>query len=623
MVIFKNDKYLIFTFLFNICILFSNVSFSQQQNNTTLNSDIQLASRYFNSKEFDKAAILYKKIYSDTKFKSYRDMYLRCLFENKDIKIAENFINSEIKKLPNDFYLKIDLGITYTYQNKTKEANEIFEKVIDLAKRNNVDANGAANSFISYRQYELAEKTYKEAEKILKISFDYELGNLYYIIRDYEKMMETYCKLALNADNTMISTIQSRLQFIQTNAIDDDFDQIIEQALLKNLQKNPDNLNLSKLLIWQYIQTGRYKLALNQYIAIDKRTKSNEGDILSFAITLKNNQEFNIAEEAVTYILNKGQSSEFYKSAFIENLDIKFSKVTDLENPTQTVLAELETLTTEGINYILKKDSYKLISNLAIIKAFYLNKSEESLELLNNYLEQNIFTREQVLQTKLLMADIYLLSGNQWDAILYYAQVEKSAIESPIGHEARYKKAKLAYYVGQFRWAQAQLEVLKASTSKLIANDALELSIFISENYDMDTTETTMQMFARADFYYFSKQYQNSLSTIDSILIMFPMSSLIDDALFRKATIFEVTGKNEDAAIIYQKIYTDYFYDILADNALYKYALIQEKLKNYEKADDTYFKLISDYPSSVFTVEARNKLRIKRNNEENIWLNKK
>lgn len=599
MILLKSKYYIIF--LFCIFIFTSGLLFGQS-------SDSQLALKYYNNKDFDKAVVLYEKLYRDTGYKNNRDYYLRCLFELKDYKTAEKFLKGEIKRISNDFYLKIDLGMVFFNQNRIKEAYSEFDNVINIVKNNRNNVNSAAISFMNYRQFEYAEKTYLEGEKYLKVDFDMDLGNLYYIQRDYEKMMNYYLKhLEKNPD--VMSQIQSRLQFVMANDIDQSLDQIIEKLLLEKIQTTPQSQNLNKLLIWQYSQTGRYKLALNQLIALDKRTKSNDIDILEYAITLNDNNEYNIAIEALQYLIDKGTEHRIYSNAYIEYLNVLYSKITANINPDHTELIKLETMLTESLNFVLRKDSYKIIYALANVKAFYLNKYDEAIEIINNSLNEKIFIKNQELEMKLLLADIYFMNNNQWDATLLYAQVEKAAPDTPIGHEARFRKAKLAYYVGQFKWAQAQLDVLKSSTSKLIANDALELSMFISENYNLDTTETTMRIFSRADFYIFSKQYSKALESLDSIINLYPSHSLIDDVLYKKAMIYEVTGNLQKASDLYSKVSTTYSYDILADNALFKYATLQEKLKNNKNAEDAYFKLISDYPSSIFTVEARKKLR--------------
>ncbi|MDR2011225.1 MAG: tetratricopeptide repeat protein [Bacteroidales bacterium] len=572
------------------------------------NSDSQLAIRYFQNKEFDKAAVLYEKLYQETGYKNNRDYYLRSLFELKEFKTAESFLKKEIRKNSNDFYLKIDLGMVYYNQNRLKEADKEFNEVVDIVKKNRNNIISTAITFINYRQFEYAEKTYLEGAKSLNTSFDMDLANLYYYQRDYQKMMNYYLKY-LETNPNAISQIQSRLQYVMANDIDESIDGIIERTLIDKIQQNPQNQSFNHLLIWQYVQTGRYKLALNQLIALDKRTSSNDIDILEFAVTLNNNNEYELAMEALQYLINKGPEQRIYNSAYIEYLNVMYSKITSELSPDKEELEKLESMFIQALNLVLRKDSYKIIYSLANLKAFYLNKYDEAIELITNSLNDKLFVKNDEAEIKLLLGDIYFLNNNQWDATLLYAQVEKAAPESTIGHEARFRKARLAYYIGQFEWAQAQLDVLKSSTSKLIANDALELSMFISENYNLDTTEVTMQAFARADFYIFSKQYTKALNTLDSIINLYPNHSLIDDALYRKANIYEVTGNIQMASELYEQIVTKYYYDILADNSLFRYALMQEKLKNFKNAEDAYFKLITEYPSSIFTVEARSNLR--------------
>ena len=246
------------------------------------------------------------------------------------------------------------------------------------------------------------------------------------------------------------------------------------------------------------------------------------------------------------------------------------------------------------------------------MKAFYLNKCDDAINLINDAIASNYY-KDKNADMKMLLGDIYMLNNNPWEATLLYAQIEKSNTNANITNEARFRKAKLAYYTGQFEWAQAQLDVLKAGTSKLISNDALELSLFITENYDMDTTESTMQTFARADFFTFSKQYTKALQCLDSIEQKYPSHSLIDDVLYRKAQIYELTNDLAKAASLYKDVFTKYQYDVLADNALFRYAQICERQNNTEEAESSYFKIISDYAGSIYTVEARKKLRALRN----------
>lgn len=572
------------------------------------NTDAQLAIRYYQNQEFDKAATLYEKLYRETGYKNNRDYYLRCLSELKDFNTAEKFIKKELKKNKFDFYLVIDLGMVYQQSNRFNEAAAEFDNAINIVKTNQNNVMGAAAVFMGYRQYDYAEKAYLAGKKNTNYDYSMDLGNLYYVQRDYERMMAQYLNY-LETNPAGLNVIQSRLQYVMANDIDQSVDPIIESILLEKIQQKPQIQVYNQLLIWQYIQTGRYKLALTQLIAVDKRTKNGENDIITFGLLLFDNMEYDLAMETYGYIIAKGPENQFYNIAYIENLNVLYAKSTSKLNPPKEEIISLELKLEESLQIISRKESYKALYALANIKAYYLNKFDEAISLIEKNILERRFSVGQELVMKLLLGDIYFLNNNPWDAILTYAQVEKAAVESPIGHEARFKKAKLAYYTGQFRWAQAQLDILKSSTSKLIANDAMELSLFISDNYNLDTTETTMKIFARADFYIFSKQYDLALTTLDSITVLYPSHGLIDDVLFRKAGIFESGGDYTKASSYYNQVATTYYYDILADNALFKYALCEEKLNHKQAAQDAYLKLITDFPGSIYTVEARKNLR--------------
>jgi outer membrane protein assembly factor BamD (BamD/ComL family) len=57
-------------------------------------------------------------------------------------------------------------------------------------------------------------------------------------------------------------------------------------------------------------------------------------------------------------------------------------------------------------------------------------------------------------------------------ALIYYSQIQNKIKNDPIAQEARFKVARTSYFKGDFAWAQTQLDILKKSTSQLIANDA-------------------------------------------------------------------------------------------------------------------------------------------------------
>ena len=209
------------------------------------------------------------------------------------------------------------------------------------------------------------------------------------------------------------------------------------------------------------------------------------------------------------------------------------------------------------------------------------------------------------------MADAYLVSGDIWEAQLLYSQVDKDFKEDPLGQEAKFRNARLSYFNADFEWAKEQLDILKTATTQLISNDAIELSLMIQENTGLDSTTDALAEFAKADLYIFQNNLDKALEILNLFPFKFPKHDLDDDILFAKARIMEKKRDLPQAIKLYEAIVKLYGYDILADNALYNLARIYDfKLKDKQKAKETYEKLIFDFNSSLYSVEARKRQKI-------------
>jgi TolA-binding protein len=243
----------------------------------------------------------------------------------------------------------------------------------------------------------------------------------------------------------------------------------------------------------------------------------------------------------------------------------------------------------------------------------YLNKSAQAIDILKKIIDNRFGITSFLSQCKLDLGDYYLYSGEIWEAALLYGQVDKAYKDEPLGQMAKYRNARLSYYAGEFDWSKAQLDILKASTSQLIANDALNLSLLISDNQNVDTNQQALRLFASADLLVYQHQYKSAIVKLDSIDTLFPVNDLDDDILWLKSTI-EMNEQNFGQAIEhYRKIVDQYKDGIWADDALFAIAeAYQFKLKNTELAMKAYQQLIEDFPGSLFMVEARKRYRLLR-----------
>ena len=241
-----------------------------------------------------------------------------------------------------------------------------------------------------------------------------------------------------------------------------------------------------------------------------------------------------------------------------------------------------------------------------------MKNSKRGVELLNNALAMPL-SKYQAADVKMELSDILLMDEKFNQAIIYYAQIEEDLKNDAIGHEASLKVAKASYYKGDFEWAQKQLKVLKSSVSQLIANDALEIYLLITDNTVEDSTQTALKKFAKADFKLYQNKKQEALAGFKDILANDKTESIQDVTLLRIGRIYESLGQFDLALQSYQQIIDKYAEGIYIDEALFYSAEIYNKrLNDPEKAKPLYEKVLFNHEDSIYFVEARKQFRLLR-----------
>jgi len=259
------------------------------------------------------------------------------------------------------------------------------------------------------------------------------------------------------------------------------------------------------------------------------------------------------------------------------------------------------------------KNTAFIMLEMAQLEGLYLNDLDAAIQTLNYLVEMpgsNNFVRANA---KLDLGDYYLMQGEVWESTLLYSQVDKEFKEDYLGEKARFKNAKLSYFIGDFDWAQEQFDILKSATTKLISNDAIDLSVFIMDNANLDTTYAPLQLYSDGELLLFQNRAQEAFAKFDSIELVYPDHTLADDVMFAKAVHLESIQDYEGSALLYQSIIAEYPEDIRADNALFYLAsLYQNQLGKEKDAKDLYEKIFVDYSDSTFAIEARKRFRILR-----------
>ncbi|MES2287991.1 MAG: tetratricopeptide repeat protein [Bacteroidota bacterium] len=598
----KKLKYILFLFAF----AFMHVYTSAQTN-----TDLQLAQQFYDNKEFDKALDYYEKLYNKVSAEEFYTPYLNCLLELKEFKKAEKVVKKQIKQKPESPDLFVDLGTVYERAEDSGKAKNSWELAIKSIKHDD-QVFIVAKAFMEIKQYDYAIATYLRGRKMSEndYPFSFELADVHAIKGDKMAMINEYLDV-LESQDSYIQSVQNALQTSFGNEADTKQNELLKAELLKRISKNPDKTILSELLIWMQIQQKDFEGAFIQAKALDKRKKEEGNRIMNLAKLCTQNESYDVAVKAYQYVISKGPDNFFYANARMELLDVSYQKIVLKGNYNLIDLTELEKNYQITITELGKSAStVPLLKNLAHLQAFYLNKPDDAIALLGEAIVLPQLPLPIQAECKLELADILLMTGDIWEASLRYSQVEKSFKYDAIGQEAKFRNAKISYYTGDFMWAQAQLDVLKGATAKLIANDAMDLSLLISDALAIDTNIAPLMIFSRADLLAFQNKDEQAKITLDSINTLFPNHALADDILYKKAKIVLKHGNYIEAAALYDTIIKTYGDDILGDDALFKLAELNEnQFKNLDKAKELYQQLLIKYPGSLYVVEARKRFR--------------
>lgn len=574
--------------------------------------DINLANQYFQNGEYEKAAALYSQLLErDERNEMVFNRYVESLLNLERYDECEKAIKKQLKKTPENTALYVTYGNLYERMGKTDEANAQYQRAIEKMTPDYISVDRLARLFSGAAKYDLALQTYERGALLLKDPnrFAFNLGELYRRKGDMPKMMQYYLD-ALNADPARLQTIQTLLARYLAPA---DYTELQTQ-LYARIQAN-ENPDYVELLAWSFVQRKDFKSALRQYKALDKRFDENGQRIFNLAGDAADAKDYETAVAAYEYIVaEKGQLNPFFFEAKREAMECRRKKITEGYDYTQE---DLKTLEADCENFLVKhgksKQTASMMLQLADLEAYYINDLPKAISILEELKQMPGLERTTLARVKINLADFYLMHGDIWESTLLYSQVDKEFKEEQLGQEARFKNARLSYFNGDFQWSQAQFDVLKASTSKLIANDALDLSVFIMDNLNMDTTAEAISLYSGAEMLVFQNRFEEAFLKLDTLRRNFPEHSLQDDILYLEAQVYEKKRDYPKAAALYQEVVEKYPQDIRADNSLYNLAQLYEfKMNDLEKAKASYEKVFMDYSGSVFAVDARKRFRILR-----------
>ncbi|MBR6291564.1 MAG: tetratricopeptide repeat protein [Bacteroidales bacterium] len=574
-----------------------------QQNNE------QLAAYYYDHGEFAQAAQLYEGLYKQTSNKYYYQRLLSTYLELEQYKDAQRLVERRQKANPKELQLMVDEGQVYARQGQEKKARKCYEKAIESITNNLQPVPDLAQAFFGMGMPDYAARTYLKARMQSRNRTLYfnELIGAYQQMGDYEAMTGEYFDLLDNSPG-MMKSVQVSMQKSLQEATNSRLAEGVRRALVSRVQEHPDNKAYLEMMIWFALQQNDFRFALDQAEAVDARFPDLGGDqVMRVAQIAQNNSSLDVAADAYTYLQRKGTDDPHYFDSRVGELEVAFLRVNNNYTLDSKSLAALRARYLSAFDELGKNErTINLMRHYSELMAYHGGDAQEAVSILDDVLEMPRLKPQVRDEVKLELADLLLFAGQTWDASLLYMQVEKANKNDVLGAMAKYKNARLSYYNHDFEWANSQLKVLRSSTSKLVANDAMELSLLISDNMEDDSTYGMLELFADADLLLYRNMLDSAWDGYDAITRASLSHPLFDEVLMRKAQIRAKQGRYVEADSLLQRLIDFYPYDITADDALMLQAeLNEDKLGNFEKARECYEKLLLDYPTSLYVDRAR------------------
>lgn len=575
----------------------------------------QLAIQFFSEGKYSQAAEIYEQLADkDPNSLLYYEKLLFCYEKTNELAKGTTLIKKRKKKFEDNPIYKVDEGWWLTKQNKTAEANELIKKVIKQAPKQQGYYLQLAKALDNRGFAEDATTLLESAENLWPddaLDFSSQVASLYLKTGKREKGIEKYIDM-LTSPYAFYGFDQIKM-VLEMNLTDSADFVMLKNMVIRKIQKDPNNNNLNSMLRWSFVKLKDWNGAFIQTRALDKKLNEDGSRVMDLGELCISNEAWEAATKCFEYVKSLGDKNLNYHNATSGLLETRFMSW-KTKFPTKEEIESLQLDYLAFINLHGKNDyTWRGISRLAQIYVEYAGKADDAVDLLTDFTETPGIGKRVLAQGKLQLGDALVITDDVWSSELLYAQVEKDFPDEPIGQEAKFRRARLSYFRGDFEWAQNQLDVLKSATTQTISNNAIRLSLLITENLGIDSNYDALERYAQSELLLMQNKLAEAEIQLDSIVTLYAGHSLSDDILFQKGQIKEKQKDYKAAIELYEKAAIAFNHDILADNSWYRMGMIyMQNLNDKENAKKAFEKIVLDFPGSLYQIDARKYYRLLR-----------
>mgnify|MGYP003633246223 CR=1 FL=1 len=579
---------------FLLIIALFSASFAIGQNN------FSLAENYFRQGEYEKASQIYESLVKKTPFNTtYLKRLITCFQETDQFKKAEEILTDRLLKNPTQQYLHIEIGYNFERQQKKELAKREYLLALASIEVNPNFGGVIGRMFQQNNLLNYAIEAYSKTMELKKnTNFEFRIAQIYGEKGEFEKMFDSYVQLVDKDENYIGSVQRLASRYINDDPTSKNNIALKKSLLRKSISKPKDVWN--EFLSWLFTKQKEYGKAFIQEKALFKRNPDYIDNIFRLGKIAFEDDDFSNAKKCFEFLL---ESTNFIGEKITAELYILKIAVKESDKNSSSLFEK--TLEKYGLN----RNTIEIQVAFADYLTFVKNNPTKAKEVLENALSFSKSKFEKA-RIKLKLGDVLVFTGKFNKALIYFSQVQTQLKNHPLSQEARFKVAQTSYFKGDFNWAKSQLKVLKGSTTQLIANDAVDLFLVISDNEPKDSIPSGLTEFATADLLGYQNRNAEAITLYHTVLKKYQGQDIEDETLYKQAELYIKELQYQNAITNLLKIITIDKEGILVDDSYYLLAEIyKNKIKDAEKASEYYQKIIFEKASSIYLVDARKNYR--------------
>ncbi len=617
-----------------LVVLFGQNPVRSESDKKKLQNQFRMAIQLERRGQLEQAGMIYRYLseHDPANYQYYRN-YVNLLFRTKEYDRLETVVRNFVASNPQRKESRIDLGKVYFVQGDTSRAFGQWTAVLEEYSHSVNIYRHLFQAMIALRLYDAAEEYALQAREYhgQEYLFCVELAGLHALRRKYADSAREYLRFARQNPQNYRMASQQIMRF----PIEEELFATVDSVLYGESQRFPEVPDLPKIRSDWLFKFGRYQAAFTAILTVEELSGSEGAFALDFAKDLIAEEEYALAEEVYSELLQKSQ----------------FQGITP-----QLLLGLAETLEKSALGrqqispwfFFYQRNSFFRLnyvypgarSDLNLQPAFAIYDSMITRMPRTGYLDQALYrlgklrfrvsldfdgaqklyrealdiSRNRQLRSECLLqlADLYIAKGDLEKTIRLCRTEAEKALGNPYEYLFRAQEMFAHLLSGEIEVADTLMREILGGLGPAhdLFNDVFGLQNFIQSYAGQPDSEdrAAFREYLRGEFLL----RQNKLSEADELyrfsILNYPDAKAIEPVLFRGLQLAIHFRQKSQAEKLLARLQERE--SLLAAEALYMLGVTARQIAGWEADAQRYLEtLLLEYPASFYAENARKQLR--------------